>query len=88
MRLFISYRHDDAEGYIGTLALLVNRHFGDDIELFVDVIKTAIGTNFVSQMLNAAESCDAAIAFIGPQWRGGSKGGARLFALFALNWGP
>jgi hypothetical protein len=79
MRLFISYRHDDTEGYIGALGLVVQEQFGGDVELFVDVVRTGAGHDYVVAMLNAAESCDAAVACIGPKWRGAGHQGARIF---------
>ncbi len=79
MRLFISYRHDDTEGYIGALALVIQEHFGREIELFVDVESTGAGNDYVEAMLNAAASCDAAIACIGPRWSGAGQQGARIF---------
>ena len=71
MRLFVSYRRQDTEGYVGTLAVALQQSgLTPPVELFVDADRIPTGTDFVVQMLKAVTSCDAVLACIGPQWQG------------------
>jgi hypothetical protein len=79
LRLFVSYRHADAEGYIGALAIAIKAEFGAEVELFVDVEDTGAGHDYVTVMLDAAGSCDAAVACVGPSWKGPVGGAPRIF---------
>ena len=83
MRLFISYRRQDTEGYVGALSsILEGSGITPPVELFVDADKIPTGTDFVQRMLSAVTSCDAVLACIGPAWRGNVPGSTkvRLFA--------
>jgi TIR domain len=75
MRLFISYRRQDTEGYVGALSdALQQAGLAPPVELFVDADMIPKGTDFVDRMLEAVKSCDAVLACIGPQWRGAIAG--------------
>jgi hypothetical protein len=83
MRLFVSYRREDSEGYVGALELaLENTEDRQSVEAFVDARKIAIGVDFVRAMLLAVKSCDAVLVMIGPRWRGIAKSGKepRIYA--------
>jgi hypothetical protein len=82
MRLFVSYRHKDSEGYVGLLQLALDSlPPASAVELFVDSHKISSGDDFVRAMLAAVKSCDAVLALIGPAWRGGPAASrqARIF---------
>ena len=82
MRLFVSYRRLDTEGYVGALPVVLQEAgLSPPIELFVDADKIPAGTNFVTKMLEAVKSCDAVLACIGPEWSGPATGSKpRIFA--------
>lgn len=85
MRLFVSYRRDDSEGYVGTLSLALEQSQGrPPVDLFVDSNKIPGGANFVRVILDALESCDAVLVCIGPDWRG-SAGASQLPRIFDEN---
>ena len=65
MRLFVSYRRQDTEGYVLTLPIVLQQAgLMPPIDLFVDADKIPTGTNFVERMLDAVKSCDAVLACI------------------------
>ncbi len=85
MRLFVSYRRDDSEGYVGALSLVLEQsQRSTPVELFVDSNKIPVGANFVRVILEALESCDAVLVCIGPEWRGPGVG-SELPRIFAAN---
>jgi len=67
MRIFISYRRDDTEGYAGRLYDRLNQHFGRD-SLFMDIDTLKPGQDFVDAIDEAVGSCDVLIALIGKRW--------------------
>lgn len=66
-RIFINYRRQDSEGYVGRLFDHLVQHF-DRNDVFIDVDNIPPGTDFVTQLEEAVAMCDVFIAVIGPQW--------------------
>jgi len=66
-RIFISYRRQDSEGYVGRLYDHLVQHFQrEDVFMDVDTIKP--GADFIQTIEDAVAGCDAFLAVIGPQW--------------------
>lgn len=66
-RIFINYRRQDSEGYVGRLFDHLLQHF-DREEIFMDVDSIAPGKDFVAELENAVKACDVLISIIGPTW--------------------
>jgi uracil-DNA glycosylase family 4 len=66
-RIFINYRRQDSEGYVGRLYDHLARHFERDA-LFMDVDDIPPGADFVQVLEEAVAACDVFIAVIGPSW--------------------
>jgi len=66
-RIFINYRRQDSEGYVGRLFDHLTRHF-DSQDVFMDVDSIPPGADFLTVLENAVAACDVFIAVIGPQW--------------------
>ncbi len=66
-RIFINYRRQDSEGYVGRLYDHMLRHFKRD-DIFMDVDSIKPGEDFVTVLENAVAGCDVFIAIIGPAW--------------------
>jgi DNA polymerase len=66
-RIFINYRRQDTEGYVGRLYDHLLRHFKRD-DIFMDVDSIKPGQDFVAALENAVAGCDVFIAMIGPGW--------------------
>ena len=66
-RIFINYRRQDSEGYVGRLYDHLIQHF-DRNDVFVDVDSIPPGSDFVTELEEAVATCDVFIAVIGPQW--------------------
>ncbi len=66
-RIFINYRRQDSEGYVGRLYDHLSQHFGRG-DIFMDVDNIQPGADFVTALENAVASCDILLAIIGPQW--------------------
>lgn len=66
-RIFINYRRQDSEGYVGRLYDHLIRHFERD-DIFMDVDSIKPGADFVQTLEDAVAACDVFIAIIGPQW--------------------
>lgn len=66
-RIFINYRREDSEGYVGRLYDHLVEHFtaGD---VFMDVDAIPPGADFVQVLEDAVAACDVFITVIGPQW--------------------
>ncbi|NWF68111.1 MAG: TIR domain-containing protein [Chloroflexi bacterium] len=78
-RIFINYRRQDSEGYVGRLYDHLAQHFPRE-DLFMDVDNIPPGADFVQVLEKAVNGCDVFIAVIGPQWVGisDSSGQRRL----------
>src|SRR5579864_3022816 len=66
-RIFINYRRQDSEGYVGRLYDSLAQHFERD-DLFMDVGSIKPGEDFVAALEEAVATCDVFLAVIGPQW--------------------
>ena len=66
-RIFINYRRQDSEGYVGRLFDHLAQHFQRD-ELFMDVDSIPPGADFVQVLESAVADCAVFIAVIGPDW--------------------
>ncbi|NJL93569.1 MAG: TIR domain-containing protein [Anaerolineae bacterium] len=66
-RVFISYRRQDSEGYVGRLYDHLSQHLRPE-DLFIDVDSLQPGVDFVQALEDAVARCDILLAIIGPQW--------------------
>jgi len=66
-RIFINYRRQDSEGYVGRLYDHLSAHF-EPSDIFMDVEAMKPGVDFVKTLEEAVVACDVFIAIIGPQW--------------------
>ncbi len=66
-RIFINYRRQDSEGYVGRLYDHLVEHFPDEA-VFMDVDSIPPGADFLKTLEEAVAACDVLIAVIGPQW--------------------
>ncbi len=66
-RIFINYRRQDSEGYVGRLYDHLIQHF-EPQDIFMDVDSIPPGADFVDTLEQAVSGCDVFIAMIGPQW--------------------
>jgi len=66
-RIFINYRRQDSEGYVGRLYDHLTQHF-DSQDIFMDIDSISPGADFVQTLEDAVAGCDVLIAIIGPQW--------------------
>jgi uracil-DNA glycosylase len=66
-RIFINYRRQDTEGYVGRLYDHLSKHF-DQQDIFMDVDSIPPGVDFVQFLDDAVARCDVLIAMIGPIW--------------------
>jgi DNA polymerase len=66
-RIFINYRRQDSEGYVGRLYDHLLKHFERD-DIFMDVDSIQPGVDFTKALESAVAACDVFIAMIGPQW--------------------
>ena len=66
-RIFINYRRQDSEGYVGRLYDHLCQHF-EAAQVFMDVDSIRPGVDFVAAIENAIANCDLVMAIIGPQW--------------------
>lgn len=66
-RIFINYRRQDTEGYVGRLYDHLTQHFkrGD---VFMDVDSIPPGVDFAQYLEEAVAGCDVFLVMIGPQW--------------------
>ncbi|MBN1313363.1 MAG: TIR domain-containing protein [Anaerolineae bacterium] len=65
--IFINYRRQDSEGYVGRLYDHLVQHFGSEC-VFMDVDSIQPGADFLKTLEEAVAACDVLIAVIGPQW--------------------
>jgi uracil-DNA glycosylase len=66
-RVFINYRRDDSEGYVGRLYDHLAQQIPPD-HLFMDVQNIDPGEDFVDVLEEAVARCDVFLAAIGPRW--------------------
>ena len=79
VRVFISYRRDDASAYAGRLYDSIAARLGEE-NVFMDVDTIGPGSDFYEAIDEAIASCDVVIALIGRQWLSAAdaKGQRRL----------
>jgi hypothetical protein len=79
VRVFISYRRDDASAYAGRLYDSIAARLGEE-NVFMDVDTIGPGSDFYEAIDEAIASCDVVIALIGRQWLSATdaKGQRRL----------
>jgi PQQ-dependent catabolism-associated CXXCW motif protein len=66
LRIFISYRRQDAPSYARELYHELSSRFPDS-QIFWD-IKMELGVDFVEEIERAVGSCDVLVAVVGPHW--------------------
>lgn len=66
-RIFINYRRQDTEGYVGRLYDHLIEHFQRE-DIFMDVDTIRPGADFVQVLEEAVAGCDVLLAMIGPNW--------------------
>ena len=80
-RIFINYRRQDSEGYVGRLYDHLLRHFEAE-QVFMDVDSIPMGVDFVTFLDEAVAQCDVLLAVIGPIWAAAANDeGARRLML-------
>lgn len=67
LRIFVSYRRDDAAGDAGRLADHLHRRFGA-ARVFLDIDTIEPGTDFVEVLLASLHQTAAMLVVIGPRW--------------------
>lgn len=79
MRIFLSYRRDDAAGQAGRLHDALAARFGADA-VFQDVATIRPGEDFVHAITTAVDASDVVLVVIGPRWAtaAGADGQPRL----------
>ncbi len=68
-RIFINYRRQDSEGYVGRLYDTLLQYFAHS-DLFMDVDSIKPGADFLVALEEAVANCDVLLAIIGPHWAG------------------
>lgn len=66
-RIFINYRRQDSEGYVGRLHDHLTQQLAGDA-IFMDVDSIVPGSDFVQAIEDEVSKCDVFIAIIGPTW--------------------
>jgi TIR domain len=79
MRIFLSYRRDDASAWAGRLRDTLSRRYGEG-SVFQDVVTVRPGQQFIDAVNAALGRSDAVLAVIGPRWSTavGADGAPRL----------
>jgi len=67
LRIFLSYRREDASGHAGRLYDALSARFGAD-NVFMDIDTIDLGADFAEVITRAVASCDVLIALIGRRW--------------------
>jgi hypothetical protein len=67
LRIFLSYRREDASGHAGRLYDALSARFGAD-NVFMDIDTIDLGADFAEVITRAVASCDVLIALIGRHW--------------------
>ena len=79
MKLFVSYRHEDAGGSAGRLYDRLAAAYGQR-HVYYDVATNRAGQNFVARITAAVSRCTVLLVVIGPNWTSieGKSGARRL----------
>ena len=67
LRVFLSYRREDASGHAGRLYDLLAARYGTE-RVFMDIDAIPLGSEFAETINRAVASCDVLIALIGRDW--------------------
>ena len=67
LRVFLSYRRDDASGHAGRLYDLLAARYGAN-RVFMDIDAIPLGSEFGETINRAVAACDVLIALIGRNW--------------------
>jgi len=67
MKIYISYRRFDAEGYAGRFYDMLVGHFGIS-SVFMDIDSIPLSSDFVSEIQREIKQYDVFLALIGPRW--------------------
>ena len=67
LRVFLSYRREDASGHAGRLYDLLVARYGAE-QVFMDIDAIPLGSEFAEAINRAVASCDVLIALIGRGW--------------------
>lgn len=76
LKLFISYRRSDSEGYAGRLYDNLVQHF-DESNVFIDIAGITPGDNFVDILKDKLATTDVVLALIGRTWLSTSDNSGR-----------
>lgn len=70
MRVFVSYRRVDSSPYAHKVTRALERSLagGESCEVFIDVDKIPVGTDFTKVLRMAMASCDVALEIVGRNW--------------------
>lgn len=76
LRIFVSYRRDDADLFAGRLCDRLQSEYGRE-NVFIDVDSIPLGVDFRQKITDAIRSCDCLLAVIGEKWVNIGAGGLR-----------
>jgi TIR domain len=76
LRVFLSYRREDASGHAGRLYDLLAARYGHE-HVFMDIDAIPLGSQFGETINRAVASCDVVIALIGRSWLSASAADGR-----------
>jgi TIR domain len=76
LRVFLSYRREDASGHAGRLYDLLAARYGAE-RVFMDIDAIPLGSEFDQTISRAVASCDVLIALIGRGWLQATDAGGR-----------
>jgi hypothetical protein len=76
LRVFLSYRREDASGHAGRLYDLLVARYGAE-RVFMDIDAIPLGSEFRETINRAVASCDVLIALIGRGWLQATDAGGR-----------
>src|SRR5215813_10867545 len=65
--IFVSYRRDDTQGWVGRLAHDLRESFLQ-AQVFYDIAAIGPGEDFVIAINRALSSCQVVLVLIGPRW--------------------
>jgi hypothetical protein len=76
VRVFVSYRREDASGHAGRLYDVLAARYGAE-RVFMDIDAIPLGSEFRTTIDQAVSSCDVLIALIGRGWVGATDSAGR-----------
>ena len=84
MKVFISYRRDDTQGFAGRLEDDLSETFGDEL-IFRDC-EIEPGVDFAARLRATLDSSDVVLAVVGPRWETARDSSGRLRLDQADDW--